>query len=336
MADRSTRNILAGATASLLVVGAAGAAFGANLALPEAGEGTVLERLGIVAARAELEPVDAEPSGSTDDADGAAATIPVVEDTPPADDATASDAAGTDDATSTPPTPVAEAEPSEITAAEATAIAEATVGGALVEIERSLEGGRAVYEVERQLTDGRSFEVTIAASDGTVLAIEQEVDTPVATPVEEDTLIGVDAAVAAAIAEVGGTLIEAELEREGGIRFYEVELRGTDGIVREVAVDATTGAVLRIEEDDDGRDDIDDRDDRDEERAWDGTIETISSDAAVDAARAAVGGGDRVEVERDEERGRPVWEVELLLDGREFEVTVDASTGEVLEVEQDD
>jgi len=56
----------------------------------------------------------------------------------------------------------------------------------------------------------------------------------------------------------------------------------------------------------------------------------------VDAARAAVGGGDRVEVERDEERGRPVWEVELLLDGREFEVTVDASTGEVLEVEQDD
>ena len=336
MADRSTRNILAGATASLLVVGAAGAAFGANLTLPEAGEGTVLERLGIVAARAELEPVDAEPSGSTDDADGAAATIPVVEDTPPADDATASDAAGTDDATSTPPTPVAEAEPSEITAAEATAIAEATVGGALVEIERSLEGGRAVYEVERQLTDGRSFEVTIAASDGTVLAIEQEVDTPVATPVEEDTLIGVDAGVAAAIAEVGGTLIEAELEREGGIRFYEVELRGTDGIVREVAVDATTGAVLRIEEDDDDRDDIDDRDDRDEERAWDGTIETISSDAAVDAARAAVGGGDRVEVERDEERGRPVWEVELLLDGREFEVTVDASTGEVLEVEQDD
>lgn len=343
MANRSNRTILAGATASLLVVGAAGAAIGANLALPETAEGTVLERLGVVTARAELEPAGTEQPVPTDDAGDDATTAPVAEDTTAGDDLTDSDdtapgagAAPADDQPVAQPTPVLEADPAEISASEAIAIAEATVGGALVEIERSVEGGRAVYEVERRLTDGRSFEVTIAAADGTVLAIEQEEDTPVTTPVGDGTLIGVDAAVAATIAEVGGTFVEAELEREGGSLFYEVELRGADGVVREVAVDAATGAVLRIEEDDDRDDRDEDMDDRDEERAWDGTIKTISSDAAVEAARAAVGDAVLVEVERDEERGRPVWEVEVRVDGRSFEVTVDASTGSVLEVKEDD
>lgn len=330
MANITKQTVLAGATAGLLVVGAGGAAIGANLALQDGEEDrSALGRLEVVTARAEL---DAERLDDTAPAEADATTpVPVEYDT----------ASGDDTPVSVDPLPVVDPTPSSITAAEAIAIAEAQVGGTLVEVELSTEGGRTVFEVERRLTDGRLMEVTIDAADGTVLEVEQEgVESSPSVPAEGEVLIGLDAAVAAATAEVGGTLVEVELEREGGRTHYEVELRGADGVLREVQVDAVTGAVLRVEEDDDadGDDDRDeDRDDDgDDERAWDGVSGTITSDAAVEAARAAAGGGTLVEVERDEEDGRPVWEVELRTDGGVIEVAVDAVSGAVLEVEVDD
>lgn len=42
-----------------------------------------------------------------------------------------------------------------------------------------------------------------------------------------------------------GTLLEAELEREGGRWVYELKLLQTDGALLRLEVDAQTGAVLR-------------------------------------------------------------------------------------------
>ena len=47
------------------------------------------------------------------------------------------------------------------------------------------------------------------------------------------------------------------------------------------------------------------------------------------------GGGEVTEVERELEHGRPVWDVELVRDGVEYEVDVDRETGEVLRFEAD-
>ena len=69
-----------------------------------------------------------------------------------------------------------------------------------------------------------------------------------------------------AVAEVPGKVLEIEHEKEKGTMVYEVEIREKDGGVKEVVIDANTGAVLEIEDegkedDDDGNDDDDGADD---------------------------------------------------------------------------
>ena len=46
-----------------------------------------------------------------------------------------------------------------------------------------------------------------------------------------------------------GRVIEVELEMEDGIRVYEVELITPDGRLLEVDLDARTGAILSLDED---------------------------------------------------------------------------------------
>jgi uncharacterized membrane protein YkoI len=141
--------------------------------------------------------------------------------------------------------------------------------------------------------------------------------------------ITAERAIAIAAAEVGGTFVEVEWTTERGRSVFEVERRLPDGSRIEVSVDAADGTVLEIERE--GREG-----DREAERAWSGVTDAIPSDAAVGIARAAVGGGELVEVGRSEHRGRAIWEVYLRDDGRTTEVYVDAVSGEVLEIDIDD
>lgn len=54
------------------------------------------------------------------------------------------------------------------------------------------------------------------------------------------------------IADVApGIPIEVELERDDGLWVYALEIRAPDGRLIELEVDAATGAVLELEEDDD-------------------------------------------------------------------------------------
>ncbi len=46
------------------------------------------------------------------------------------------------------------------------------------------------------------------------------------------------------------SLLEVELEEDEDIYVYEVELATRDGVVRELEIDASTGTILKDEEDD--------------------------------------------------------------------------------------
>lgn len=54
---------------------------------------------------------------------------------------------------------------------------------------------------------------------------------------------------ALAAARARGDVIKVELEDEKGRLIYEVKLLGKDGRVREVELDARSGAVLKVEDD---------------------------------------------------------------------------------------
>ena len=47
----------------------------------------------------------------------------------------------------------------------------------------------------------------------------------------------------------GSRLLEAELEKKHGKYAYEVELVTTEGVVREIKLDASTGVLIKDEED---------------------------------------------------------------------------------------
>lgn len=47
----------------------------------------------------------------------------------------------------------------------------------------------------------------------------------------------------------GAKLLEAELEQKRGVYIYEVELLDTDGVVRELDLEAATGRLLKDKED---------------------------------------------------------------------------------------
>ena len=58
-------------------------------------------------------------------------------------------------------------------------------------------------------------------------------------------------AVEIALAEVPGEVQETELEREDGMKVYEIEILTADGVEMEVEINADTGEILEIEADED-------------------------------------------------------------------------------------
>lgn len=50
--------------------------------------------------------------------------------------------------------------------------------------------------------------------------------------------------------QVPGEMLEVEFESENGLYKYEVKMLRPDGKVQEVEVDARTGAILKVEDDD--------------------------------------------------------------------------------------
>ncbi|MDG4792911.1 PepSY domain-containing protein [Micromonospora sp. WMMD1082] len=63
--------------------------------------------------------------------------------------------------------------------------------------------------------------------------------------------------------------------------------------------------------------------------------DAVSLERAGEIAVAHVGGGRITEIERDREKGRPVWEVEIVRGNTEHEIYVDRETGTVVKAEQE-
>ncbi|MFD0958235.1 PepSY domain-containing protein [Paenibacillus chungangensis] len=169
-----------------------------------------------------------------------------------------------------------------------------------------------------------------------------------------DKLIGKEKAKQLALKIVNGKVESVELEDEGDRLYYEVEIERA-GTEIEVMIDAYSGKSLGTKVDDDqddnddrdddndNRDDANDRDDKQsvqqEKKAEPVKKAAVASKAVTAEQAAAIAaahvGGTIIEVERDEDDGRIVYEVELKINGGTAEVEVAAATGKILEVDKD-
>ena len=126
----------------------------------------------------------------------------------------------------------------------------------------------------------------------------------------------------AALAAVGsGRVVAIELEREHGTVVWRVDVLTADAI-RELDVDAATGAVLANRIDSDG-DDV-------QKTSLLANAASVDHAAALRLAEAQVSGGRVVDLKLDDDHDAPVWKVDLVSAGpTQHEVTIDAASGAV-------
>ncbi len=127
-----------------------------------------------------------------------------------------------------------------------------------------------------------------------------------------------------------GHLVEAELEMSDGRPTYEVEFLSGQA-VKEVEIDGVSGKVLETE-----TESIDEKH-KDRVAAFEKALgqTKLTLTQAVEIAQKKVPGGKAYEAEFELEDGKLACEVELLAGGKFMEVEIDATTGKVLEVEEE-
>lgn len=201
------------------------------------------------------------------------------------------------------------------------------------------DDGRFIYEVE-VVVGGTEYELEILASDGTILDVEIEAadrggyipggntqssgDNQGNTPTVNN-FITREQAIAAVKEKAGADafILDAELEQEwiGGVRkyYYEVEVR-VGRTEYDYYVDAVTGDVTL-----------------ENERLM--ASVTITEEEAVAKALAYFNLTEKevrnMKIKLDDDDGRMTYEIEFYVRDLEYEIEMDASTGNIIDYEID-
>ena len=194
----------------------------------------------------------------------------------------------------------------------------------------------------------------LSVNDLNLLLQSKQADTSgmtVTGQASDKAYIGLEKAMEIALAQLpGATLKEIDFDYDDGM-VYEAELL-KDGYEYDIEIDALTGAVVKWE--------------YEEDEHWSGTHESapatgpessgsgtqitpnpqpsqsqqqttlITEQEAKNLVLAQVPGATIVEFERDTDDGRAVYKGEAVLDGREYEFEIDASTSAFLKWDADD
>jgi uncharacterized membrane protein YkoI len=196
--------------------------------------------------------------------------------------------------------------------------------------------------------------IVLSAALLSVVAIGAGAATTGFAAVSADGRIGADKAKQLAAQAAGGQAYSAELEKERGIVYYDVDVR-KDRKEYDVHIDAYTGKTLKMERDDRDDDDWDDNDWDDDRRISGGTPSASPSASASPSIFPSPSAGKpdisreqaaRIAAERvdgtvirsklDKDDGVLHYEIELKTKRGEAEVDVHAHTGKILSVDYDD
>ncbi|MEZ7172674.1 PepSY domain-containing protein [Sporosarcina sp. OR05] len=199
---------------------------------------------------------------------------------------------------------------------EAKELAEKKVGGIVTEIELEQEGARYVYEVDA-VAKGVEYELHVNALSREVVIVEKSTDTK-----WTDKMITEEQAVAIAKGMVNAIVKDIELDKDDNLHYYDIELED-EKFEYEVKVDAITSEVIKFDKE---------ALDNDDEHAQPEKLLT-KEEALTIAKKKANGTVEKIELDSDD--NRKVYEIEIKDDEFEYEIDLDAATGEVLNFEKD-
>lgn len=146
-----------------------------------------------------------------------------------------------------------------------------------------------------------------------------------------------------ALKEVSGKVLKAHEDSDDGVSYYDFTIV-TDNEKYEVEVDANSGKVIKMEKDDDyvGNHTNDDTNSTNQNNTSNtngntntNTQATITAEQAQQKAMDRVGGGYLVKCELDHDDGVLKYEIEIKNGNKEYDVDVDANTGEIIKFDEE-
>ena len=212
-----------------------------------------------------------------------------------------------------------------------------------LKVELDTDDGRVIYEIEFD-ANGYEYDVDVDAVNGNVVdfdkdAIDDDDDEPKPTSAPAGDYIGTERAKQIAFNRAGVSAsqvknLKVELDTDDGRVIYEIEF-DANGYEYDVDVDAVNGNVVDFD-----KDVIDDDDDEPKPTpapAGDYIGAERAKKIAFNRAGISASQAEELEVELEREDGRMVYTVEFKAGGYEYEVEIDALTGEILDydVERD-
>jgi len=217
----------------------------------------------------------------------------------------------------------------EVPRAAKAALVKLARGAEITEFAEEIEHGHTFYEGSWKAPSGAKIDALVTPT-GDLVEIEREMDAD-----------KVPAAVRKAARRAAGdggqltfekkTMILYEVKFHKGDSRYELLLT-PDG--RRVGQEIEKGKTQGDDEDDDEGDDDEDEDDEDDEGEEQVSINDVPK--AVKATILEHANGGRIEkIERENEDGKTIYEAEVIIDGKEFELKV-ARNGKLLSKEADD
>jgi len=131
----------------------------------------------------------------------------------------------------------------DVTLEDAIAISdEETGGGTIYQVGMDWSRDGWVWEIDT-MADGEEWELEIHATTGEILKKDRERDDDDEKQLELDSVIGHEAAMEAAVAEVPGKVTEWELDWDDNRQQYSVEI--DDDV--DVSIDALSGDVIEVD-----------------------------------------------------------------------------------------
>lgn len=146
-----------------------------------------------------------------------------------------------------------------------------------------------------------------------------------------------------ALKEVSGKVLKAHEDSDDGVSYYDFTIV-TDNEKYEVEVDANSGKIIKMEKDDDyvGNHTNDDTNSANQTNNSNtngntntNTQATITAEQAQQKAMDRVGGGYLVKCELDQDDGVLKYEIEIKNGNKEYDVDVDANTGEIIKFDEE-
>lgn len=194
----------------------------------------------------------------------------------------------------------------------------------------------ALDSEEKELYNNYSFK---SSSSNTVAQTNtaSEAAVQVQTVYSAEATVTYEKAKQIALAKVGGgTVKEIELDYENGILIYEVEIK-YNSVEYEVDVDASTGEVVKYNSDYDISYSYPQKQSTVTSNSTQSSISStqIIKSKAKEIALAKVGGGTIKEIELDYKKGQLVYEIEIKYNGMEYEIDIDACTGEIVKFKKE-